>query len=709
MTSLVYSAGTVSVSNASSVVTGTGTAWELALVTGGMFSFAGMSVPILSVESNTSLTLAYPWPGANGSGAYAIARETSEAVRAAWINDRLARLMTKPWGTGVVPDGRGTLAERDALNPMPTDKYCWLREETGFDPTLYFKTPSGWIGPFPLTGEPGAPGPAGVLHWIDAGWASGVNYAVNDGLARNGSSYRCKVGHLSAAATEPGVGVNWATVWDVTAAKGAAGTGFRFRGAYSGATAYLTNDVTSNGGSSWIALQNTTGNAPPTLPTTANAYWELMVAKGNDGAGAITSVNGTSSGAVVVDQASVDAQSTLATTRGDAAYVMLATDRHVLLTAALTVARVWQLPAASAYKAGRRLVVRDAVGGVSSTNTLTIQRAGTDTIDGATTLVLDTPWEGAELVSNGTDAWSVMTASAGNTKARRRRSLGLDDTTAAPNVGDTFKWNGSLWVPAKAREVLTANRTYYVRTDGSNSNDGLANTAGGAFLTLQRAWDVVASLDASIYAITIKVGDGTYTAGMLIASVPVGGSSITIEGNTTTPGNCYLDMTSGNFRVISALQCPMIIRGFKCRFAGAGASAVALSATGSITTSNMELVGGSTSFAGAYYVGVQGANITISTGQTISGGMSCLAQAGYGSIQFFGITVTLTGTPAFSWATIVANNGGIVQVSGVTFSGAATGVRYNAVLAGGINTNGGGANFIPGSSAGSATAPGWYA
>ena len=159
MTSLVYSTGTVSVSNASAVVTGTSTAWLLALVTGGMFSFAGMSVPILSVESDTSLTLAYPWPGANGSGAYAIARETSEAVRAAWINDRLARLMTKPWGTGVVPDGRGTLAERDALNPMPTDKYCWLREETGFDPTLYFKTPSGWIGPYALAGEQG---PAGV-------------------------------------------------------------------------------------------------------------------------------------------------------------------------------------------------------------------------------------------------------------------------------------------------------------------------------------------------------------------------------------------------------------------------------------------------------------------------------------------------------------------------------------------------------------------
>lgn len=708
MTSLVYSTGTVSVSNASAVVTGTGTAWALALITGGMFSFAGMSVPILSVESDTLLTLAYAWPGTTASGAYAIARETSEAVRAAWINDRLARLMTKPWGTGVVPDGRGTLAERDALNPMPTDKYCWLREEPGFDPTLYFKTPSGWIGPYPLMGEPGVTGPAGVLNWIDAGWASGVNYEVNDGLARNGSSYRCKADHLSAAATEPGVGVNWPTVWEVTAAKGAAGTSFRFRGAYSGATAYLVNDTVTSAGSSWVALQNTTGNAPPTLPTTANAYWELMAAKGNDGAGAITSVNGTSSGAVTVDQASVDAQSTLATPRGDAAYVILATDRTVLLTATLTVGRIWSLPAASAYKAGRRLVVRDAVGGVSSTNTLTIQRAGTDTIDGATALVLDTPWEGAELVSNGVDAWSVITVSAGNTKARRRRSLGLDDTTVAPNAGDTFKWNGSLWMPAPSREVLTANRTYYVRTDGSNSNTGLANTSGGALLTLQAAWNKVAALDLSIYSVTLKVADGTYTAGINATAMPVGGSGITIEGNVTTPANCHINATSSTFITNAPLPCQMVIQGFKLTFAGSGASAILMNYPGRLVTAQMELAGGSTGFGGAYSTAAKGSLLQVSTGQTISGSMSCLAAAQGGNVQFFAITVSLIGTPAFSWITVSATSMGQVDVAGVTFSGAATGSRYSAHSGGIINTNGGGANFIPGNAAGSATVPGWY-
>lgn len=73
---------------------------------------------------------------------------------------------------------------------------------------------------------------------------------------------------------------------------GADGVSFIWRGAYSSGTAYVANDVVRDSGSSWIALQATTGNPPPSLPTTSNAYWSLLVEKGQDGAGAgtVTSV-----------------------------------------------------------------------------------------------------------------------------------------------------------------------------------------------------------------------------------------------------------------------------------------------------------------------------------------------------------------------------------------------------------------------------------
>jgi len=259
------------------------------------------------------------------------------------------------------------------------------------------------------------------------------------------------------------------------------------------------------------------------------------------------------------------------------------------------------------------------------------------------------------------------------------------------------------------REVLTANRTYYVRTDGSDSNNGLADTSGGAFLTGQKAWDTVAALDLSIYNVTIKYASGTYTGGINMSAMPVGGSAIYIEGDTSTPANVHLNRTATCFTVGAPAPAPIFIRGFKLTFAGASASAVLLSAPSVMTVTNMELAGGSTGYAAAYTANIAGAKLIVSTGQLISGGMSALVSAQDGGIvRFYGITVTLTGTPAFSWTTIAAGFGGLVSVSGVTFSGAATGVRYSAGSAGGINTGGGGASFIPGNSSGSATSPGWY-
>lgn len=46
--------------------------------------------------------------------------------------------------------------------------------------------------------------------------------------------------------------------------------------AYSGGTAYIVGDFVTNGGLIYKCIQNTTGNAPPTSPTTTNTYWTEM-------------------------------------------------------------------------------------------------------------------------------------------------------------------------------------------------------------------------------------------------------------------------------------------------------------------------------------------------------------------------------------------------------------------------------------------------
>jgi len=90
-------------------------------------------------------------------------------------------------------------------------------------------------------------------------------------------------------------------------------------------------------------------------------------------------------------------------------------------------------------------------------------------------------------------------------------------------------------------EVLTANRNYYVRPDGSDSNDGLSDTPGGAFLTIQKALNVVTTLYRSRYYPTIHVADGTYTEDLWVQDALVSGNyNFKLVGNTSTPSNVVI-------------------------------------------------------------------------------------------------------------------------------------------------------------------------
>jgi hypothetical protein len=58
------------------------------------------------------------------------------------------------------------------------------------------------------------------------------------------------------------------------------------RGNYNPVTSYVRDDTVLDNGSSWILTANTsTGNAPPVLPATSNAFWQLLARKGTDGTG----------------------------------------------------------------------------------------------------------------------------------------------------------------------------------------------------------------------------------------------------------------------------------------------------------------------------------------------------------------------------------------------------------------------------------------
>ena len=251
-------------------------------------------------------------------------------------------------------------------------------------------------------------------------------------------------------------------------------------------------------------------------------------------------------------------------------------------------------------------------------------------------------------------------------------------------------------VSGVAREKLASSRTYYVRTDGSDSNDGLANTAAGAFLTIQKAIDTVAGLDINSNSVTIQVAAGTYAETVTVSGPWVGGNSVTLLGDATTPSNVQISPASGSCVTMTGYSM-MNISGFKL-----------VSTTGSalnIVRFSHLAVTGAMDFgacAAGHHFSIQSCSrITVGANYNITGSaVSHIASQEHAVWLGSGLTVTLTGTPAFSIGYAFCNGGSLIKKHGMTFSGSATGVRFVLQTNGTIDTNGGGATYFPGDSAG---------
>lgn len=220
-----YSAGTISLTNGSAVVTGIGTAWQTALIAGGTIyvQAAGNPLPILTVDSDTKITAALKWTGATGTYSYALIRDTTHDAQLVANATALARLLAgMEAGTIFKYNAEGDTAGRSFYDGRPKG-FAYL--DISVNPArLWIKAADAagnWAGPFSYAqGEQGIPGPAGLVNW---------------------------------------------------------------RGNYEAGTAYARNDAVYHNGSAFIAIQATTGNAPPVLPATSNAWWSVMAVKGSDG------------------------------------------------------------------------------------------------------------------------------------------------------------------------------------------------------------------------------------------------------------------------------------------------------------------------------------------------------------------------------------------------------------------------------------------
>ncbi|MEK5399465.1 hypothetical protein [Paenibacillus sp. FSL K6-2859] len=122
---------------------------------------------------------------------------------------------------------------------------------------------------------------------------------------------------------------------------------------------------------------------------------------------------------------------------------------------------------------------------------------------------------------------------------------------------------------ATTPQQTTADITYYVRTDGNDNNTGLANTAAGAFKTINKAISMLPQIVN--HAININVAAGTYAEDVVISGFIVQGTGgIVLKGavSATTTHNIlsatirdsYGRVEIAGFNVTSTTSSALIAR-----------------------------------------------------------------------------------------------------------------------------------------------------
>lgn len=263
--------------------------------------------------------------------------------------------------------------------------------------------------------------------------------------------------------------------------------------------------------------------------------------------------------------------------------------------------------------------------------------------------------------------------------------------------------------PSSGRKVLTASVTYYVRKDGSDSNDGLTDTAGGAFLTIQKAVNSVQALDFGgqrANLVVIQVADGIYEEELLLGPLvgfpaTAGGVyPVRIVGNSANPNNVVIYPNGGyGALTVSGTAAAWRVEGFHingARLGNYGAAILVMAGAGlsmgvyNITT-NSGVYAINTFDVGSRFTAYDWLPFTLNgpcRGVIYSDGGSLV------NVSFSSVTLgTLGVTESYLQAYAMSN---LTYYSG-SHSGVATGRKFYVDTNSLINTFGSGISYLPGS------------
>lgn len=302
--------------------------------------------------------------------------------------------------------------------------------------------------------------------------------------------------------------------------------------------------------------------------------------------------------------------------------------------------------------------------------------------------------------------------------------LNLPQGTApsAPLNGDVWTTASGVYVRingvtislTSVRPFITSARTYYVRTDGSDSLcSGLVDAAASAapncaFLTEAAAVGTVSGLDFNKQTVTIQFGNEgsakTFTRALVAIPTLTGGGLLKFE---PSPSGTNIVGTSGAYELFDTLTAVTF----------GGLNITSSGNYGSIIVSGLSILQfdaagptmGAATTSRIWCHDNQAQVLILGSTYTVVGNSSYWMVAANGCMIFHEAnTVTFSGTPVFS-TVVTALHGGKIQSSSDTYTGAVVGQRY------GVNDSGSmiavspfSETYFPGNGPGQALYPSSY-
>jgi hypothetical protein len=261
------------------------------------------------------------------------------------------------------------------------------------------------------------------------------------------------------------------------------------------------------------------------------------------------------------------------------------------------------------------------------------------------------------------------------------------------------------------RIKLGADLTLYIRTDGNDNNDGSANDAAHAFKTVAAATNYAkTAFDIAGRTVTLQLGiAGSYDGNNASMGGPTG--TIALRGDPANQDSYIINVNQTNGLNCDTGRTSLI--GIKIVQAAAAQNTLAANAGARVLLDRVTFTHSvGSSGQNAHIRAFSGGTVEIKNNIkfTTNCGFALCADGGAIVASTPGGVLTMSGSPTFN-VTALATMGGTLYFAPSLYSwaGGASGTRFAATLNSIINTFGAGANYFPGTVAGSVSSGGQYA